>query len=450
MKQKARFACQSCGFVSPRWVGRCQDCGVWNSFVEEAGAPSPRSAATATPPQALDAIALRDDPRISSGSGELDRVLGGGIVPGSVILLGGDPGIGKTTLLLEALGRFSRREKRPVLYCTGEESPRQIKLRAERLQLQSPHFLVYAHNTVEGIMAETRKLEPAVLVIDSVQTMTSGRLESSAGSVGQVRQVAGEIVPFAKERDLPVFLVGHVTKDGSLAGPRVLEHMVDTVLYFEGEHTRDYRILRAVKNRFGSTNEIGIFEMSDRGLREVSNPSHLFLRGDGLDLAGSIVTAALEGTRPFLVEIQALCAPTGFSVPRRRCSGADPNRFAMLIAVLERKIGLNLRDQDVYLNFAGGLRVTEPAADAGILTAIYSSFRGEAVDHGTVVFGEVGLTGEIRAVANVDRRLREAQKLGFRRCIMPLSNLDRIDRKGLDVELVGFSQVYELFQEMFS
>jgi DNA repair protein RadA/Sms len=299
-------------------------------------------------------------------------------------------------------------------------------------------------------MEESRKLKPAVLVIDSVQTMTSGRLESAAGSVGQVRQVAGEIVPFAKERDLPVFLVGHVTKDGSLAGPRVLEHMVDTVLYFEGEHTRDYRILRAVKNRFGSTNEIGIFEMSDRGLREVSSPSRLFLRGDGLDLAGSVVTAALEGTRPFLVEIQALCAPTGFSVPRRRSSGADPNRFAMLIAVLERKVGLNLRDQDVYLNFAGGLRVTEPAADVGVLTAIYSSFRGESVDHGTVVFGEVGLTGEIRAVANVDRRLREAQKLGFRRCIMPLANLDRIDRKGLDMELVGFSQVYELFQELFS
>jgi DNA repair protein RadA/Sms len=431
-------------------MGRCPDCGAWSSLVEEAASPPPPPADASSPPQPLDAIALRDDTRISSGSGELDRVLGGGIVPGSVILLGGDPGIGKTTLLLETLGHFSRREEQPVLYCTGEESPRQIKLRAERLRLQSPHFLVYAQNTIEGVVAESRKLEPAVLVIDSVQTMTSSRLESSAGSVGQVRQIAGDIVPFAKERDLPVFLVGHVTKDGSLAGPRVLEHMVDTVLYFEGENSRDYRILRAVKNRFGSTNEIGIFEMGDRGLREVPNPSRLFLRGDGLDLAGSVVTAALEGTRPFLVEIQALCAPTGFSVPRRGSSGADPNRFAMLIAVLEKKVGLNLREQDIYLNFAGGLRVTEPAADAAILTAIYSGFRGEAVDHGTVVFGEIGLTGEIRAVASVDRRLREAQKLGFMRVILPSANLDRIDRKGLDMELVGFSRVYELFQELFA
>lgn len=449
-REKKQFVCQNCGALSPRWLGKCPDCGTWNAFVEEVLSPSPvKAPRSAAPPCALDEISLQESDRFSSGSLELDRVLGGGVVPGSVILLGGDPGIGKTTLLLDALGRLSQDSKAPVLYCTGEESPRQIKLRARRLGIQSPGLFIYSQNSVESILDEAGRIGPAVLVVDSIQTMTSVLIESSAGSVGQVRQVAGEIVPFAKGREVPVFLVGHVTKDGSLAGPRVLEHMVDTVLYFEGDNTRDYRILRSVKNRFGSTNEIGIFEMSERGLREVTNPSRLFLREDGRDLAGSVVTASLEGTRPFLVEIQALTATTGFSVPRRGCSGADPNRFAMLMAVLEKKMGHHLQDQDIYLNFTGGLRVVEPAADAGILTAVCSSFRGEPVDHGTVVFGEVGLTGEIRPVANPEARIREAAKLGFQRCILPRASLSQIEKKDLGIKLKGISQVYELFDEIF-
>jgi DNA repair protein RadA/Sms len=446
---KTRFICQNCGSSFPKWLGKCSDCGTWDSLVEEPVLSAAAAAEPASPSMALNEISLREDSRGASGSGELDRVLGGGIVPGSVILLGGDPGIGKTTLLLDALGRLSRERDVAVLYCTGEESPRQIKLRAERLGLDSPKLFILSRNGIEGILEETVRLGPAVLVIDSIQTMTSSRLESPAGSVGQVRQVAGEIVPFAKKRDLPVFLVGHVTKDGSLAGPRVLEHMVDTVLYFEGENTRDYRILRSVKNRFGSTNEIGIFEMSEGGLKEVVNPSRLFLRADGRDLAGSVVTASLEGTRPFLVEIQSLTAPTGFSVPRRGCSGADPSRFAMLVALLEKKGGLLLQDQDIYLNFTGGLRVVEPAADAGILTAIYSSFKGLPVDHGAVVFGEVGLTGEIRPVVSPEVRIREAAKLGFERCILPRSSLSQLEKKDLGIKLQGVSQVNELFEGVF-
>jgi DNA repair protein RadA/Sms len=448
-RQRKRFCCQGCGFASPKWLGRCPDCGLWNSLVEEAAARSLPNGAPPAPPVPLDEISVDDEHRILTGSKELDRVLGGGIVPGSVILLGGDPGIGKTTLLLEALGEFSSRSGRKVLFATGEESPRQIKLRARRLGLESTNLLVYAGNSVEAVLEEAEKAKPAVLVVDSVQTMASDRVESAAGSISQVRQVAGEIVPFAKRRELAVFLVGHVTKDGALAGPRVLEHMVDTVLYFEGENTRDYRILRSMKNRFGSTNEIGIFEMSDRGLREVDNPSRLFLRNGARDMTGSVVTASLEGSRPFLVEIQALTAESGFSSPRRGNSGADPSRFAMLVAVLEKKEGLGLHDQDIYLNFTGGLRVLEPAADAGILAAIYSSFRGVPVDHGTVVFGEVGLTGEIRAVVSPERRLQEAAKLGFHRCLLPAASLESVDTKGFDIKLEGVSQVQDLLETLF-
>jgi DNA repair protein RadA/Sms len=321
-------------------------------------------------------------------------------------------------------------------------------MRAERLGIEGSGLLVYSGTAIEGVLAEAERVSPSVLVVDSVQTMTSDGIDSAAGSVSQVRQVAGEVVPFAKGRDLPVFLVGHVTKDGALAGPRVLEHMVDTVLYFEGEDSRDYRILRSIKNRFGSTNEIGIFEMSDRGLTGVDNPSRLFLRSGEAEVAGSVVTASLEGTRPFLVEIQALTADSGFSSPRRGCSGADPSRFAMLVAVLEKKIGLGLQDQDIYLNFTGGIRVVEPAADAGILAAIASSFRGIPADHGTVVFGEVGLTGEIRAVVNPEKRIREAAKLGFRRCLIPAVSLGNVDFKASDIEVEGISHALELVEKL--
>jgi DNA repair protein RadA/Sms len=448
-REKKRFACGNCGFVSPKWLGRCSDCGAWNSLVEEAVTAAPRrSGPPPVPSTPLSEISARGEDRTWSGSEELDRVLGGGLVAGSVVLLGGDPGIGKTTLLLESLGRLSREQGVTVLYASGEESPRQIRMRAERLGIEGSGLLIYTGNTIEGILQEAERVTPSVLVVDSVQTMTSEGIESAAGSVSQVRQVAGEVVPFAKSRDLPVFLVGHVTKDGALAGPRVLEHMVDTVLYFEGENTRDYRILRSIKNRFGSTNEIGIFEMSDRGLKGVDNPSRLFLRSGEQDVAGSVITASLEGTRPFLVEIQALTADSGFSSPRRGCSGADPSRFAMLVAVLEKKIGLGLQDQDIYLNLTGGIRIVEPAADAGILAAIASSFSGKPADHGAVVFGEIGLTGEIRAVVNPERRLREAAKLGFRRCLLPASSLGNVDSRAFDIQVEGVSQAQELVEKL--
>jgi len=447
-REKKRYACGNCGFVSPKWLGRCPDCGTWNSLAEEAVTAPRRSGTPRVSSIPLSEISARGEDRTRSGSNELDRVLGGGLVAGSVVLLGGDPGIGKTTLLLESMGRLCREEGVTVLYASGEESPRQIRMRAERLGIEGSGLLVYSGTAIEGVLAEAERVAPSVLVVDSVQTMTSEGIESAAGSVSQVRQVAGEVVPFAKGRDLPVFLVGHVTKDGALAGPRVLEHMVDTVLYFEGENTRDYRILRSIKNRFGSTNEIGIFEMSDRGLTGVDNPSRLFLRSGEVEVAGSVVTASLEGTRPFLVEIQALTADSGFSSPRRGCSGADPSRFAMLVAVLEKKIGLGLQDQDIYLNFTGGIRVVEPAADAGILAAIASSFRGIAADHGTVVFGEVGLTGEIRAVVNPEKRLREAAKLGFRRCLIPASSLGNVDFQAFDIQVEGISQAQELVEKL--
>jgi DNA repair protein RadA/Sms len=430
--------------VSPKWLGRCPDCGEWNSFVEEAVMAPPQPAGKTPAPVSLGEAGDAAEARVATGSAELDRVLGGGAVPGSVILLGGDPGIGKTTLLLECLGAVSR-EGTPALYVTGEESPRQIRLRADRIGVSSQKLFVLSHNVVGAIIAEAERLKPAFLVIDSIQTMMSTALESAPGSVGQVRQVAAEIIPWAKGRDLPVFLVGHVTKDGALAGPRVLEHMVDTVLYFEGEGTRDYRILRAVKNRFGSTNEIGIFEMTVGGLRDVANPSRLFL-GDGRTVAGSVVTASLEGTRPFLVEVQALTALTSASSPRRACSGTDASRAAMLTAVLEKRLGFALHEQDIYINLAGGIRVVEPAADAAIIGAIASSFRGAPVDHRDVVIGEVGLTGEIRPVSGIDRRVGEAAKLGFRRVVVPLNHGISHDGLPNNIEIVGVSGVEELLQ----
>jgi DNA repair protein RadA/Sms len=450
---KSRYRCQGCGFASPKWLGRCPDCGAWNSLLEEA-APAARGAGGrsigergagggAAVPLALDAISADDAPRIPTGSGELDRVLGGGLVPGSVVLLGGDPGIGKTTLLLECLGRLAAATRRRVLYCSGEESPRQIKLRADRIGLSTGELVVFSQNSLEPILAELRRAKPLAVVVDSIQTVTTDALESTAGSISQVREVAAQLIGVAKREEVPVFLVGHVTKDGTLAGPRVLEHMVDTVLYFEGEHTRDFRILRAVKNRFGSTNEIGVFEMGDGGLREVANPSRLFLREERTELAGSVVSASVEGTRPFLVEVQALCAPSAFAAARRGCSGGDAGRLAMLIAILEKKLGLVLADQDVYLNLAGGIRVVEPAADLAIALAVASSFRNAPVDPGTVVFGEVGLTGEVRGVSNPEARVKEAAKLGFRTCLLPAANLPRVGGAAAEITCSGVSSLAE-------
>jgi DNA repair protein RadA/Sms len=448
VSEKSRYLCQSCGFVSPKWLGRCPDCGSWNSLVEEIAGGGGKAAARAAAdsdavPLPLSAISADDAPRIPTGSAELDRVLGGGLVPGSVVLLGGDPGIGKTTLLLEYLGRLAASRAERVLYCSGEESPRQIKLRADRIGLDTERLIVFAQNSLEPVLAEIRRLRPLAVVVDSIQTVTTAALESTAGSISQVREVASQLIGVAKRLEVPVFLVGHVTKDGTLAGPRVLEHMVDTVLYFEGENTRDFRILRAVKNRFGSTNEIGVFEMGDGGLHEVLNPSRLFLREDRRELAGSVVTASVEGTRPFLVEVQALCAHSAFASPRRGCSGADAGRLSMLIAILEKKLGLVLSDQDVYLNLAGGMRVVEPATDLAMALAVYSSFRNAVVDPETVVFGEVGLTGEVRGVSNPEARVKEAAKLGFRSCLLPRANVPRVTGFEREIAIHGVSTLAE-------
>jgi DNA repair protein RadA/Sms len=363
-------------------------------------------------------------------------------------LLGGDPGIGKTTLLLEYLGRLAASRSEQVLYCSGEESPRQIKLRADRIGLSTDRLIVFSQNSLEPVLAEIRRLRPLAVVVDSIQTVTTGALESTAGSISQVREVASQLIAVAKRLEVPVFLVGHVTKDGTLAGPRVLEHMVDTVLYFEGENTRDFRILRAVKNRFGSTNEIGVFEMGDGGLREVANPSRLFLREDRRELAGSVVTASVEGTRPFLVEVQALCAHSSFASPKRACSGTDAGRLAMLIAILEKKLGLLLADQDVYLNLAGGIRVVEPATDLAIALAVFSSFRNSVVDPGMIVFGEVGLTGEVRGVSNPEARIKEAAKLGFRTVLLPRANMPRVAGMERDIAMCGVSTLAEAVDRM--
>ena len=450
--KRSIFACQQCGAQSPKWLGRCGQCGAWDTLVEELAETSKGSAEVrpAETPRVLSEVGLIAGVRRETGLGELDRVLGGGLVRGSVVLIGGDPGIGKSTLALQAACALSERGAK-VLYVAGEESAEQVKVRAARIGIgaaaSSPWIV--AETTLEALLALLDEMKPDAVVIDSVQTLASAGLGSAPGSVGQVREVSARLVTACKGGGMAAFLIGHVTKEGFLAGPRVLEHMVDTVLSFEGEHTRDYRILRAVKNRFGSTNEIGIFEMGDKGLREVANPSRLFLREERADLAGSVVTAAVEGTRPVLVEVQALCSRTAFGSPRRGCSGADGNRLAMLIAILEKKVGLVLIDQDVYLNLAGGIRVVEPAADLAILMAVASSFRSAPVDAELVVFGEVGLTGEVRGVSNPEVRVREAAKLGFRRCLLPKSSLEHIGAVRREIECTGIATITEALDRAF-
>ncbi|MBI3393932.1 MAG: DNA repair protein RadA [Nitrospirae bacterium] len=447
-KTRTIFACQNCGAQSPKWLGRCPDCGAWNSMAEERVERSPppppgggRSAAVPLP--SVEPLASG---RISTGIGELDRVLGGGIVPGSLILIGGDPGIGKSTLILQAAASLADDERtgdaRPVLYVTGEESPQQIALRAARLGVSPSRLLLLAETNLAEILRTAEACAPQAMVIDSIQTTFLDEISSAPGSISQVREAAGRILMFAKPRHLPVFLIGHVTKDGSIAGPRVLEHIVDTVLYFEGDRGQAFRIVRAVKNRFGSTNEIGVFEMKGEGLSPVANPSALFLseRPDGS--SGSVVAASMEGNRPILVELQALVTPTAYGTPRRSSIGVDPARVSLLLAVLEKRAGLPLIGQDVFVNVVGGIQLDEPAADLAVVAAVASSMRERAVDPRTVVFGEVGLAGEVRAVAQVEARLSEAAKLGFTRCIVPRGNREKI--AGVcGVELVGVSDVRE-------
>ena len=451
-KVKVVYACQNCGFQSPKWLGKCPDCNQWNTLVEEKveRAFHPRgelALETKEDPAPISEISTAEEDRILSGIGEFDRVLGGGLVLGSVTLIGGDPGIGKSTLLLQAFGALSQKGL-TCLYVSGEESQRQIKMRAERLGITSAKLLILSETSLERIIEQIKKTKPSVLVIDSVQTIFTSTLPSAPGSIGQVRESSGSIIVLAKKSGLSTFLIGHVTKDGSIAGPRTLEHMVDTVLYFEGERGHNFRILRAVKNRFGSTNEIGVFEMKEMGLQEVSNPSELFLSERPLQVAGSAVTCSMEGTRPILVELQALVSPSFLAVPRRTTIGVDHNRVALLTAVLEKKMGINLFNQDIFVNVAGGVHVDEPAVDLGIVAAVASSYREKAVDPKTVLLGEVGLAGEVRGIAQVEARVKEAAKLGFARCILPRTNSAQLAHLP-DVELTGVSSLAECWQILF-
>lgn len=451
-KIKTFYSCQSCGYKSPKWLGKCPDCNQWNSFVEERYVEEKgkrRGAAIEGEaiPQPITRVSAKEDDRFQSSMMELDRVLGGGIVLGSAILIGGDPGIGKSTLLLQAMGKLAKTGAL-VLYTTGEESPRQIKMRAERLNISSDNLLIYAEISLERILESIKKIKPRVIVIDSIQTIYTENLESAPGSVSQIRETAYQLILLAKAMDVPVFLVGHVTKDGSIAGPRVLEHMVDTVLYFEGERGHPFRILRAVKNRYGSQMEIGVFEMKDIGLEEVSNPSALFLAERPENAPGSVVVSSLEGTRPILVEVQSLVCQTIFGMPRRTVVGIEAARVSVLVAVLEKKIGLNMANQDIFLKVAGGLKLEEPAVDLGILASIASNYLDKPVNPKTVVFGEVGLAGEVRAINQAELRIKEALNLGFERCIIPKDNAKRI-KGNKSLEIVGVSSVKEAMDVLF-
>ncbi len=424
-KPRTIFSCQNCGAQSPRWIGRCPECGNWNTYAEEAveiEAKRPSIAEAGNGPVTLDQISAAEGRHIPIGIDELDRTLGSGFIPGGITLLGGDPRIGKSTIVMQALSKVASSGKK-VLYISGEESASQIKLRAERMGLDPKNFSVLIENCVEKIVEQLKKTRPALIAIDSIQTMYTGDLPSAPGTISQVRESAAKILSFAKGAETAAFLVGHVTKEGSIAGPKVLEHMVDTVLYFEGERGHAFRILRTMKNRFGATNEIGVFEMTGEGLKEVPNPSGIFLAEKPKEVSGSVVVASLEGSRPMLLELQALVSASGFGTPRRTSIGVDGNRVALLTAVLEKCEGLELKGHDIFVNIAGGVRITEPAADLGVLAAINSSFRNRPIDHETVVIGEVGLAGEVRAVMGIDSRIREAEKMGFRRAIVPRSNL---------------------------
>jgi DNA repair protein RadA/Sms len=426
MKVRTVFACQACGFESSKWLGRCPDCGEWNSFLEERQeAPSPGrgrppSLEGGSRPKPYDLVDGAEADRISSGIGEFDRVLGGGIVPGSMVLIGGEPGIGKSTLLLQVAHLLGRNGGK-VLYVSGEESERQIKLRGERLGVAGGSLFLVGETSLERILGHIEEMGPEFLVVDSVQTVYSSKFPSAPGSISQVREVATQLLFLAKGRGLTTFLIGHVTKDGSLAGPKSLEHIVDTVLYFEGEKNQHHRLVRAVKNRFGAVSELGVFEMTEAGLKAIPNPSELFLAERQEGSPGSAVVATLEGSRPMLVEVQALVSPTSFGTPRRMSIGIDPNRTTLLLAVLEKRVGLALLGDDVFVSVVGGLEVTEPAADLGVAAAVASSFRNRPLPPRTVLFGEVGLGGEVRGAGQAALRIREAVQLGFTRCILPAS-----------------------------
>lgn len=450
-KKKSSFVCQNCGYKSAKYLGRCPNCGEWSSFVEEVEVQEVKNQRISmtgerSKPLKLDEVELFDTPRIETDLDEFNRVLGGGVVPGSLVLIGGDPGIGKSTLLLQVSTQLASRGR--VLYVSGEESAQQIKLRAERLGDIDRDFYLYAETNMQSIRAEVERLKPNFLIIDSIQTIMTPEIQSTQGSVSQVREVTGELMQIAKTNDIATFIVGHVTKEGQLAGPRMLEHMVDTVLYFEGERNNTFRILRAVKNRFGSTNEIGIFEMQGHGLVEVTNPSEVFLEERLEGSTGSAIVCALEGTRPILVEIQALTTPTMFGNAKRTTSGLDFNRVSLIMAVLEKRTGLLMQNQDAYLKSAGGVKLDEPAIDLAVAVAVASSYKELPTDARECFIGEIGLTGEIRRVTRIEQRLNEAAKLGFKKVYAPKNSIVGIDIPE-QIQVIGVTTLTECLKLVF-
>ena len=449
-KKSTVFFCQNCGFESAKWMGQCPGCREWNTFVEEQVSTAAlkkngtQGSTARQKPAVLSEITMEKEDRISTGMQELDRVLGGGVVAGSLTLVGGDPGIGKSTLLLQVCRNFSDAGAK-VIYISGEESLKQIKMRAERIGSFNDNLLLLCETNLSLIEDTIRSRKPQIVIIDSIQTMYSEDVSAAPGSVSQVRESTALFLQLAKGLGVSIFIVGHVTKEGTVAGPRVLEHMVDTVLYFEGDRYASYRILRSVKNRFGSTNEIGVFEMREEGLTEVRNPSEYMLSGRPKDACGCVVACTVEGTRPLMVEMQALVCHSNFGIPRRQATGVDFNRVNLLMAVLEKRLGLQMSGCDAYVNLAGGIRIQEPAVDLGMVMAIVSSFKNRPVDESTVVFGEVGLSGEVRAVSLAEQRLQEAVKLGFTTCVMPKANADML-KNTKSIKVIGVSNVQEAIE----
>ena len=454
-KVKTRYVCQNCGYVSPRYLGRCPNCSEWNTLVEEVEQKSaavkatPRVTLTGTTnaPQKIDTIKISQTPRVDTKNGEMNRVLGGGVVPGSMVLIGGDPGIGKSTLLLQVSGSLSDQGGK-LLYVSGEESANQIKMRAQRLGVSGSEFYLYPETDMGSILQNIEDLKPDYVIIDSVQTMQMPEVTSAVGSVAQIREVTAALMQVAKTNGITIFIVGHVTKGGAIAGPKILEHMVDTVLYFEGDMHRTYRILRAVKNRFGSTNEIGVFEMRDGGLVEVPNPSEIFLEERLSGATGSAVVVSMEGTRPILAEIQALVTPTAFGNAKRTTTGLDHNRVSLIMAVLEKRAGLLLQNQDAYLKAAGGVKLDEPAIDLAIAMSLVSSYRDQQTAPDDCFIGELGLTGEIRRVTRIDQRIAEAAKLGFKRVFIPQNNLNGLELP-TNIDVVGVKTISEALRHVF-
>ncbi|HBF4439259.1 TPA: DNA repair protein RadA [Clostridioides difficile] len=437
-KIKTKYVCQSCGYETAKWLGKCPECTKWNTFVEEVDQKNTKKEVfiidkSSSKPVSINSIESKEEERFTTDINELDRVLGGGIVKGSLVLVGGDPGIGKSTLLIQVSSNVANLGK-TVLYITGEESESQIKMRAKRLGINSENLYIFAENNLSIIESYLESVNPELIILDSIQTVFSPEISSAPGTVSQIKEGTSKFMKISKKMGISTFIVGHVTKEGSLAGPKLLEHMVDTVLYFEGERYNTYRLVRAVKNRFGSTNELGVFEMRDLGLVELDNPSKILISEKPKDVAGSVIISTVEGTRPMLLELQALVSPTSFGIPKRTSTGVDYNRVGMLLAVLEKRVGLQIQNQDVYINIVGGIKINEPSIDLGIAISVASSFRNIPIDEDIAVTGEVGLTGEVRAVSFIEKRIAECKKLGFKKIVVPRSNYDVIkDTKGIEI-----------------